>query len=67
MDSKITSAATEEQKNCPLRSKLWKQGTGSNVMGKLLQYDDVEPLSEADAKAEWDEWMKKAIMDDKAQ
>lgn len=36
-------------------------------MDKFLDYDDVEPLSEADAKAEWDEWMKKAIMDDKAQ
>lgn len=67
MDSKITSAATEEQKNCPLRSKLWKQGTGSNVMDKFLDYDDVEPLSEADAKAEYDEWQKQSIMDDKAQ
>lgn len=36
-------------------------------MEKLLQYDDVEPLSEADTQAEWDEWMKQAIMDDKAQ
>lgn len=36
-------------------------------MEKLLQYDDVEPYSEADAKAEFDEWMKQAIMDDKAQ
>lgn len=36
-------------------------------MEKLLQYDDVEPLSEADAKAEFDDWMKQAIMDDKAQ
>lgn len=35
-------------------------------MDKFLEYDD-EPLSEADAKAEWDEWMKQAIMDDKAQ
>lgn len=35
-------------------------------MDKFLDYD-VEPLSEADAKAEWDEWMKQAIMDDKAQ
>lgn len=67
MDSKITSAATEEQKNCPLRSKLLKQGTGSNVMEKLWKHEDVEPLSEADAKAEWDEWQKQAIMDDKAQ
>lgn len=67
MDLKITSAATEEQKNCPLRSKLWKQGTGSNVMDKLRDYDDVEPLSEADAQAEYDEWQKQSIMDDKAQ
>ena len=36
-------------------------------MDKFLDYDDVEPLSEADAKAEYDEWMKQAIMDDKAQ
>lgn len=27
-------------------------------MDKFLDYDDVEPLSEADAKAEYDEWMK---------
>ena len=43
--------------------KVWKQETG----GKLPVYDDFDPLSEADAKAEWDEWMKQAIMDDKAQ
>lgn len=55
------------QKNCPHRSKPWKQETGGNVMDKLREHDDVEPLSEADAKAEWDEWMKQAIMDDKAQ
>lgn len=36
-------------------------------MDKFLDYDDVEPLSEADAQAEYDEWMKQAIMDDKAQ
>ncbi len=36
-------------------------------MDKFLDYDDVEPLSEADTKAEYDEWMKQAIMDDKAQ
>ena len=36
-------------------------------MDKFLEYDDVEPLSEADAKEEFDEWMKQAIMDDKAQ
>ena len=36
-------------------------------MDKFLDYDDVEPLSEADAKAEYDEWMKQSIMDDKAQ
>ena len=29
--------------------------------------EDVEPYSEADAQAEWDEWQKQAIMDDKAQ
>lgn len=39
--------------------KVWKS--------KLPEYDDVEPRSEADAKAEWDEWQKQAIMDDKAQ
>lgn len=31
------------------------------------KYEDVEPYSEADAQAEWDEWQKQAIMDDKAQ
>lgn len=36
-------------------------------MDKLRDYDDVEPLSEADAQAEWDEWQKQAIKDDKAQ
>lgn len=36
-------------------------------MDKFLDYDDVDPYSEADAKAEYDEWMKQAIMDDKAQ
>lgn len=36
-------------------------------MDKFLDHDDVEPYSEADAQAEWDEWMKQAIMDDKAQ
>lgn len=36
-------------------------------MDKLTDYDDFEPRPEADAKAEWDEWMKQAIMDDKAQ
>ena len=36
-------------------------------MDKLPEYDDVEPCSEAEAKAEWDEWQKQAIMDDKAQ
>lgn len=36
-------------------------------MNKLPEYDDVEPLSEADAKEEYDEWMKQSIMDDKAQ
>ena len=41
-----------------------------DLMGKLLERlerEDVEPYSEADAKAEWDEWQKQAIMDDKAQ
>lgn len=35
-------------------------------MDKLREHEDVEPYSEADAKAEYDEWMKQAIMDDKA-
>ena len=29
--------------------------------------EEVEPFSKADAQAEYDEWMKQAIMDDKAQ
>lgn len=53
MDSKIMKTT----------KKVWKQETG----GKLSQYDDFEPYSEADAKAEYDEWQKQAIMDDKAQ
>lgn len=36
-------------------------------MNQLPVYDDFEPRSESDAKAEYDEWMKQAIMDDKAQ
>lgn len=36
-------------------------------MDKLREHEDVEPYSKADAKAEWDEWQKQAIMDDKAQ
>ncbi len=36
-------------------------------MGELREYDDVEPYSEEEAEAEFDEWMKQAIMDDKAQ
>lgn len=36
-------------------------------MNQLPVYDDFEPLSEEEAKAEYDEWMKQAIMDDKAQ
>lgn len=36
-------------------------------MGELWEHDDIEPLSEADAKAEYDEWQKQSIMDDKAQ
>lgn len=30
------------------------------------EYEEVEPLSEEEAKVEYDEWMKQAIMDDKA-
>ncbi len=40
---------------------------GGDPMNQLPVYDDFEPRSEADAQAEWDEWMKQAIMDDKAQ
>ncbi len=36
-------------------------------MDKLRDHEDVEPYSEADAEAEYDEWLKQAIMDDKAQ
>lgn len=36
-------------------------------MDKLPEYDDFEPRSEADAQAEWDEWQKQSIMDDKAE
>lgn len=36
-------------------------------MDKLWEHEDVEPLSEADAQEEYDEWMAQAIMDDKAQ
>ena len=36
-------------------------------MDKLREHEDVEPFSEEEAKAEYDEWMKQAIMDDKAQ
>lgn len=36
-------------------------------MNQLPVYDDVDPLSEADAQEEYDEWLKQAIMDDKAQ
>lgn len=36
-------------------------------MDKLREREDVEPYSEADAKAEYDEWQKQAIMDDKEQ
>ena len=35
-------------------------------MNKLRDNEDVEPYSETDAKEEWDEWQKQAIMDDKA-
>ena len=27
-------------------------------MDKLREHEDVDPYSEADAKAEWDEWQK---------
>lgn len=46
---------TEEQKNCPPRLGTWKQEAGGNVMDKLREHEDVDPYSEADAKAEWDE------------
>lgn len=36
-------------------------------MDKLREHEEVESYSEADAKAEYDEWQKQAIMDDKAQ
>lgn len=36
-------------------------------MDKLREHEEVDPYSEADAKTEWDKWMKQAIMDDKAQ
>ncbi|ADW01275.1 hypothetical protein F374_gp51 [Lactobacillus phage LF1] len=36
-------------------------------MDELWEHEDVVLYSEADAKAEWDEWQKQAIMDDKAQ
>lgn len=36
-------------------------------MDKFWDDEGVEPLSEADAQAEWDERQKQAIMDDKAQ
>lgn len=36
-------------------------------MDKLREYEDFDPYSEADFQAEWDAWMKQAIMDDKAQ
>lgn len=36
-------------------------------MNKLREHDDFDPLSESDTQAEWDEWMKQAIMDDKEQ
>ena len=45
----------------------FKQWIGGDLMDKFLDYDDIEPYSEADAKEEYDEWMKQAIMDDKAQ
>lgn len=36
-------------------------------MNELWEHEDVEPYSKTDAEAEWDEWQKQAIMDDKAQ
>lgn len=36
-------------------------------MDKLWKHEDFDRYSEADAQAEYDEWMKQAIMDDKAQ
>lgn len=36
-------------------------------MDKLREHEELEPYSDADAKAEYDEWQKQAIMDDKAQ
>ncbi len=35
-------------------------------MDEFWDDEGVEPLSEAEAKAEFDEWMEQAIMDDKA-
>lgn len=67
MDSKIMKTTNKDQNNYLAPSKKWKQETGDNVMNQLPVYDDVEPLSEADAQAEWDWWQKQAIMDDKAQ
>ena len=36
-------------------------------MDKLRDHEELEPFSKADAQAEYDEWQKQAIMDDKAQ
>ena len=36
-------------------------------MDELWEDEDGDLYSEADAEAEYDEWMKQAIMDDKAQ
>lgn len=36
-------------------------------MDKLREHEEVEPFSKADAEAEYDEWLKQAIADDKAQ
>ena len=35
-------------------------------MEKLREHEEVEPFSKAEAQAEYDEWMRQAIMDDKA-
>lgn len=36
-------------------------------MDKLREHEELEPYSEAEAKAKYDGWLKQAIMDDKAQ
>ncbi len=36
-------------------------------MDKLREHEEVEPFSKAEAQTEYDEWMRQAIMDDKAE